>query len=288
MEASKSQKLFHLLSLACVSPSEFCDRVSTIVGSRIPGSRRRGQTETMKWENAIGQLGMVLQCRIDKVMGENELKDIEKEVLENIDRMPSHAPFGSSHNGDFRLGRLCYALARATRPSIVVETGVCYGVTSAFLLQALRVNGAGTLHSIDLPPLGSDADRFVGVLIPQSLRAEWKLHRGLSKRLLPSLLPKLEHVDLFVHDSQHTYGNMYRELKTITPYLSSPSVVVADDIEGNSAFHDWSAQMTPKFSAAIGQQTKSSLLGCAVLLRDPISAVATHMRGFSKEAWLNH
>ncbi|RMG03228.1 MAG: hypothetical protein D6735_08975 [Acidobacteria bacterium] len=72
---------------------------------------------------------------------------------------------------------------------MVLETEVGYGVTSAFILKALEVNGHGTLHSVDLPPLGCDADQFVGILIPELLKYRWQLHRGVSRRVLPSLLP---------------------------------------------------------------------------------------------------
>ena len=92
--------------------------------------------------------------------------------------LPPDAPFSLFHNGDFGLGRLCYMLVRVTRPSSVVETGVCYGVTSAFLLQAIRVNGNGCLHSIDFPPFGQSGDEFVGRLVPEQLRSYWRLHRG--------------------------------------------------------------------------------------------------------------
>src|SRR5260370_30423521 len=102
--------------------------------------------------------------------------------------MPSDAPFKSVHNGDFNLGRLCYATVRIKRPTVVVETGVCYGVTSSFILKALQVNGTGRLFSIDLPPLGDNADDFVGRLIPSELRSGWQLHRGSSRQVLPQVL----------------------------------------------------------------------------------------------------
>jgi predicted O-methyltransferase YrrM len=44
-----------------------------------------------------------------------------------------------------------YILMRKIKPKIVVETGVSFGVTSSFILQAMENNGYGTLYSIDLP-----------------------------------------------------------------------------------------------------------------------------------------
>jgi predicted O-methyltransferase YrrM len=39
---------------------------------------------------------------------------------------------------------------RKIKPKIVVETGVSFGITSSFILQAMEENGFGTLYSIDL------------------------------------------------------------------------------------------------------------------------------------------
>ena len=134
-------------------------------------------------------------------------------------------PFQRGHNGDFSLARLCYAICRAIQPETALETGTCYGVTSALILKALEVNATGVLHSIDLPPLGKSADNFVGFLIPEELKQRWNLYRGPSRRIMPGLLPKLQKVDFFIHDSLHTYDNILRECKSVLPYLRRPSVV---------------------------------------------------------------
>jgi hypothetical protein len=201
------------------------------------------------------------------VLNEPGLKEIESEIRQAISSIPSNAPFILRHNGDFVLGRLCYALARVLRPDAVVETGVCYGVTSSFLLQALKINGAGLLHSIDLPPLGKNADEFVGRLIPPSLKQHWKLYRGTSKKLLPQLLAKLEKIPLFVHDSLHTYRNIRRELQTVTPYLRRPAVVISDDVDGNAAFLEWVREFQPTNWGVVQELTKNSLLGVGVLVK---------------------
>ena len=48
-------------------------------------------------------------------------------------------------------GTFLYAVLRTVRPQVVVETGVANGFSTAFSLLALRANGEGHLHSIDLP-----------------------------------------------------------------------------------------------------------------------------------------
>jgi len=143
---------------------------------------------------------------------------------------------------------------------------VTYGVTTAYILKALQMNEKGVLHSIDLPPLGENSDAFVGYLVPEGLKDRWVLHRGTSKRILPSLLQTLQHVDVFVHDSLHTYWNIKRELNMVTPYLSKPSVVIADDIHGNKAFLEWVMQVRPKEWLAFKEESKASIAGVAVFV----------------------
>src|SRR5206468_1634571 len=60
-------------------------------------------------------------------------------------------PIDGLHNGTVTLGRLCYLACRQLHPNRIVETGVAYGVTSAYMLQALAENEEGELSSIDLP-----------------------------------------------------------------------------------------------------------------------------------------
>lgn len=164
------------------------------------------------------------------------------------------------------LARTCYAFCRALKLQVVLETGVAYGVTSAFILKALEVNNGGLLHSVDLPPLGHNADKFVGILIPEALKHRWRLHRGISKRVLSRLLPQLAQVDVFVHDSLHTYRNMQRELQLVTPYLARPAVVIADDVDGNLAFLEWVNSTCPAFWAILREVEKKSLFGVSVFL----------------------
>ena len=183
-------------------------------------------------------------------------------------RIPPGAPFRTTHNGDPLLGRVCYAMARALRPAVVIETGVCYGVTSAYLLQALRVNGTGQLHSIDLPPLGKHGDQFVGFLIPHELKAAWSLYRGTSRRLLPGIVAKVGNPTLFIHDSLHTANNMRREFEAVWPALRPGGVIVADDIHRNSAFSEMMLHPEVEHSTVLKEREKSSYLGILVKKRN--------------------
>jgi len=265
---STLQKLACLTRLLPSRPAEVWQRLATMADVRAEVYRRRPCTiEPVDWSRATSDLSQFWQVDVDGILREAELELVEQEVLGLMRTMPRDAPFGSFHNGDLRLARLCYSLARILRPLAIVETGVCYGVTSAFLLKALRVNGRGVLHSIDLPPLGKNADQFVGRLIPADLRCDWKLHRGSSRVLLPEVLKDLGQIGLFVHDSLHTYKNMLREFETAQKYLGPTAAVVADDIQGNQAFQEWVIKASPQRSVTLHEQAKQSLLAVALFRR---------------------
>ena len=46
---------------------------------------------------------------------------------------------------------LNYYLIRKLKPEIIVETGVWHGISTAYILLALKANSSGKLFSIDLP-----------------------------------------------------------------------------------------------------------------------------------------
>jgi predicted O-methyltransferase YrrM len=173
---------------------------------------------------------------------------------------PTTMPFGSFHNGSSTLGRLCYEACRRIRARVVVETGVAYGVTSAYVLQALTENDTGVLHSIDLPPLAPNAVSYIGHFVPSHLRARWTLHVGSARRLL---LPVLNACppDVFIHDSLHTHAHMKWEFEVALRALRPGGIIIADDIEGNRAFEEAAKHSSIDAWFAIEQKGKASICG---------------------------
>jgi len=170
-------------------------------------------------------------------------------------------PFGVFHNGTVTLGELCYLTCLYLRPQIVVETGVAYGVTSAYILQALSEHRRGELHSIDLPPLAANAENHIGYFVPQDLRSRWRLLRGSAKRLLPTVIREVGTIDMFVHDSLHTFSHMKWELETALRSLRPGGVLIADDIEGNRAFEEITRHPSVAAWFAIRQEGKDAICG---------------------------
>ncbi len=191
--------------------------------------------DTVSWEDALHKMETYLGPAA-AILDEPALGDVEAETRRILRRVHDENPRGARWPADSVLARCCYLVCRLLNPTVVLETGVAYGVSSAFVLKALEENGRGTLYSVDLPPLRSEFERFWGIVVPEELRSRWRLHRGSSARILPLLLEETRTVDLFVHDSLHTLRNMRREFDTVWPHLRNGGLLLADDVERNSAF----------------------------------------------------
>jgi len=139
-----------------------------------------------------------------------------------------------------------YALVRAAKPRVIVETGVASGLSSAHILRALDRNGIGTLHSIDLPNVQEGSvlptGRTSGWIVPDSLRDRWKLQLGDTWALLPDLLRSLDRLDLFLHDSDHSYEAMLFEYDQALPKLEPGGLLLSDDTHLHTAWDDFCAK----------------------------------------------
>lgn len=153
--------------------------------------------------------------------------------------------------GGSAANRELHTLVRLGCPDRVVETGVASGISTAIILDALDQNGHGHLWSIDLPnydstgyvnadgrlesvriPLGAEP----GWVIPARLRPRWTLKVGSSADLLSTLLNELGPIDMFFHDSEHSYSTMTFEYQSVWPALRQGGLLYSDDVTWNEAF----------------------------------------------------
>lgn len=135
---------------------------------------------------------------------------------------------------------LWYVLVRRYKPEVVVETGVSMGWSTSMILYALNRNKKGRLYSID-----TDSDQTtkdwggVGYLLTQELKSRWDLIIGDSKETLKPLLDRLGTVDMFIHDSDHSYDVMKFEYETAWKYLRSGGILASDDVNQSQAWQEF-------------------------------------------------
>ena len=131
-----------------------------------------------------------------------------------------------------------YALTRWQRPAVVVESGGFIGMSSAFILKALVDEGLATakLHSIEW---SEECEQ--GALIPDELRPQFVPLRGkiedfVERDQLPSF------IDMFLHDSSHSYRHMLWEFRAFWPRLRDGALLVSHDVHMNAAFPEFVAK----------------------------------------------
>ena len=97
------------------------------------------------------------------------------------------------------------------------------------------------LYSIDLPEVGMPQliDKLPGWLVEDGIKDRWVMNLGDSREILPDLCEKVGNVDIFLHDSEHSYRNMLFEFNTVWDYMSNEGVLLADDSFGNDAILDF-------------------------------------------------
>ena len=149
-------------------------------------------------------------------------------------------------------GFFLYILVRSLKPEFFLETGVSAGESSTYILQAMHDNNFGKLFSIDFPsaivekglttimPEGKTS----GWAIPENLKDRWELSLGKSEELLPKILESQKKIDVFMHDSLHTYDHMMFEYTTSWDFIKKNGLLLSDDIvvmngKGHSPFVDF-------------------------------------------------
>ncbi len=255
------ERLNQALRLLLRDRREFFDRAYSYVDGALERGGERPAYETASSDQALRELEELFGHG-EEVLREPALAEVERETRRRWEAVRAAGDLEAQWAADATLARYCYLACRLVEPETVLETGVAYGISSAFILRALEENGRGELHSIDLPPLGGEGERFSGVAVSEDLRHRWHFHRGSSRRLLPELLRRIPPPELFVHDSQHTRRNMQREFEAVWPCLREGGLVLADDVGGNSAFGGL-RQREPRLWRVVREEGQGTLFGGA-------------------------
>ncbi len=121
-----------------------------------------------------------------------------------------------------------YALGRAAQPDHIVETGTQLGLGSCAMAAALLRNGHGRLTTIDIDP-------EAGHLISDPWASVIDRRIGSSLEVLAGL----KDVDMFIHDSLHTYDYEAKELTTVEPNLRDRAIVLSDNAHQSAALSRW-------------------------------------------------
>lgn len=202
-------------------------------GTAIARRRDRRAHETHAEQLAL------LQLPIDNAIAAVLRVDVKnvKEILgtyagTELKRTDSDIPRGWKASDNFCL--LLFCVCRLMKPQLVLETGVATGVSSATILHALSANQKGQLHSVEFPPLGRRDLSYIGSSIPDEVKDRWTLYTGPSTSLLREFVRRQQSIDIFVHDSDHSYWNQIAEYTMAWQLLRPGGLLISDDARSDS------------------------------------------------------
>jgi predicted O-methyltransferase YrrM len=160
------------------------------------------------------------------------IDSIEKKSSSNLlDAGEFYPLFYNSNPETLELLRL---LISETRPQIVVETGVANGASTRKILSSFKEFNLveSELYSFDIDPRVASTDllrspqfNFVVVSSPDSF---------------VNSMNEIKRLDLFYHDSDHSYDNQMLEYSTAWEMLNpEKGILISDDINWSNAFLDF-------------------------------------------------
>jgi len=215
----------------------------------------RNQTkDENKWKNHLYKYDFdSIEEFFLKKFPDVDIKEYEKEIIQlekQVDvffeglkdkKYPSpDKPYPIDYSINPNTRRFLYILCRILKPKNIIETGVAYGLSSLYILKALDTNNSGMLYSIDSVFRPWQNENMIGKIIPDNLKNKWKLNLGKSSEKLYEIFNQINDIDIFIHDSLHTYKNMIFEFECAEKNLKNNGIIISDDVLGNDAFYNFS------------------------------------------------
>ena len=242
---NKLERYFSLLKFSIINPKAGLEIIKTDKQVRKDSKNQiqKFDINAKKIDEVINQLFPETKFSIDQYYNEteslrNHINLFYKKL--NDKKFPSkEKPYPTDYSVPINSGLLLYIICKVIKPKKIIETGVAYGHSSCFILEALSKNNSGKLFSIDSIFRPWETKEGIGSMIPNKLKINWEMNFGTSKNNLKKLLDKEKEIDIFIHDSLHTYDNMMFEFETVWKYIKKDGFLLSDDISGNNAFYDF-------------------------------------------------
>jgi len=173
------------------------------------------------------------------------IREIEndRELRDHVVSLNSRSAERFVADREARFGRRMgwYALVRATKPKIVVETGVDKGLGSVVLASALMRN-AREGHPGQL--LGLDINPSAGYLLTAPYSKFGRIVYGDS---LASIAAMKDPIDLFIHDSDHSAEHEWNEFQAIKAKLAPGALVLSDNSDITSKLLEFARETGRQF-----------------------------------------
>lgn len=194
----------------------------------------KGKAKTHSWASskAVSQKEAISQLfSLDSSLFR---KDFEEILIQSLNK-EKECPVKMGGPGALEL---IYFACEFTKAQNVVETGVAYGWSSLASLLSLKKRN-GILYSSDMPYLGQNGDQYVGYVVPEDLKRNWKLFRFADRESLPKIFGEGKKFDVVHYDSDKSYNGRVWAYHELYSNLRKGGVFISDDIGDNSAYQDF-------------------------------------------------
>lgn len=176
-------------------------------------------------EYLIAFIAHITQTKIDTIR--NYVIELEQdESLKNhINRLTKASNERHVADGKAKYGRRLgwYAVIRATKPKLVVETGIDKELGSCVITAALMKNAQEGYRGY---MYGTDINPRAGYLLQAPYSQYGRILYGDS---IESPKQLLEQIDVFINDSDHSPAYEMREYETIQDKLTVKAIILGDN-----------------------------------------------------------
>lgn len=198
-------------------------------------SASRGREISEKWcaDRAVNPDEAIM--RLTENSEYEKIENKYTEVFDTAKKIEQSVPVKMGGAGALDL---IYYLCEYIKAENALETGVAYGWSSLAALLSLSKRN-GMLYSSDMPYAGKDNDIWVGCVVPESLKKNWKLFRYADRESLPRIFKEQNEFDFIHYDSDKTYNGRMWAYPILWEKLRKGGCFMSDDISDNSAFMDY-------------------------------------------------
>lgn len=181
--------------------------------------------EPLNLEHLAALIAHVTALPVEHIKSFMDELDRDAELREHIARRTGSKPQAALADPVARYGRRAgwYALVRASRPSVVIETGVDKGLGSVVLCAALRRN---LQEGHPGRYIGTDISPDAGHLLESPYSEVGEVVYGDSVSTLEQLDTR---IDVFINDSDHSAQYEATEYRVVADKLAQDAFVLGDN-----------------------------------------------------------
>ena len=216
--------------------------LSWIVSSREDSNFTYALTERCRLTLAVS-VASFLKRDFAEIDGYFREIETDQEFIDHISNLWLDHPERGRTDRTPHVGRrmVWYAVARALKPKVVIETGVDQGVGATVLCAALLRNAADGFAG---RYYGTDLKANAGYFLKGRYAEVGSILYGDS---IASLAQFDGEIDLFINDSDHSADYEASEYRTVKSKLSSNAVIIGDNAHVTSKLAEFSIQEGRRF-----------------------------------------